>query len=49
VERDGQKVEMAVLKGGSYMTTKDALRCSNRLLDEVDFGHPDYGFRCVRN
>lgn len=49
VERDGQKVEMGVLKGGSYMTSRDALRCSNRLLDEVDFGHPDYGFRCVRD
>lgn len=49
VERDGKPVEMAVLKGGSYMTTQDALRCSNRLLDEVDLAHPDYGFRCVRD
>lgn len=49
VERDGQKVEMAVLKGGSYLTSKEALRCSNRLVDEIEFDHVDYGFRCVRD
>ncbi|MBI2899076.1 MAG: SUMF1/EgtB/PvdO family nonheme iron enzyme [Planctomycetes bacterium] len=46
---NGKKVEMGVLKGGSFMTTKEALRCSNRLLDEPDLGHPDYGFRCVKD
>jgi formylglycine-generating enzyme required for sulfatase activity len=48
-ETNGTKKEYGVLKGGSYMTTKEALRCSNRLLDEPDFGHPDYGFRCAKD
>lgn len=48
-EIDGQKTELAVLKGGSFMTSQVALRCANRLLDDPDFGHPDYGFRCVKD
>ncbi len=48
-EIDGQKTELGVLKGGSFMTSQKALRCANRLLDDADFGHPDYGFRCVKD
>ncbi len=49
VEEKGVKVERAVLKGGSFMTSKGALRCSNRLLDAPILSHPDTGFRCVRD
>ncbi len=49
VEEEGKKVEMMVLKGGSFMTSKEALRCSNRLLDPPMVTHPDTGFRCVRD
>ena len=45
----GPGVEFRVLKGGSFMTSKTALRCSNVYLENPAFGHPDVGFRCARD
>jgi serine/threonine-protein kinase len=36
-----------IVKGGSFLTRKQALRCSNRMLEEPDMAHLDLGFRCV--
>jgi len=40
---------LRALKGGSYLYPKAAARCANVLVDEPAFGHPDTGFRCVRD
>jgi formylglycine-generating enzyme required for sulfatase activity len=45
VEKDG--VKWRVLKGGSFMTPKDAVRSSNRLLEDPEMAHHDAGFRCA--
>ncbi len=46
--KTGESV-MRVLKGGSFMTTKEACRAANRLVDDPLVGHHDAGFRCVRD
>ncbi len=38
-----------VLKGGSFMTSKAALRCANVYPENPKLGHPDVGFRCARD
>jgi formylglycine-generating enzyme required for sulfatase activity len=40
--------EGRVLKGGSFMTDKRAIRASNLYPEDPTLGHPDVGFRCVR-
>lgn len=40
-------VSRRVVKGGSFATTKEAVRCSNRLLEDPELGHHDLGFRCA--
>jgi formylglycine-generating enzyme required for sulfatase activity len=46
---DGQPVTYHVLKGGSFLTHKEACRSFVRLLEEPDIRHMDVGFRCVRD
>ncbi len=41
--------EFRVLKGGSFMTPQKAVRCANVYADDPRLGHPDVGFRCVRD
>jgi formylglycine-generating enzyme required for sulfatase activity len=43
------KTTFQVLKGGSFMTKKEALRCSNIMLENPKMFHPDVGFRCVKD
>jgi len=38
-----------VLKGGSFMTSRAALRCANVYPENPRLGHPDVGFRCARD
>jgi formylglycine-generating enzyme required for sulfatase activity len=38
-----------VLKGGSFMTPKAALRCANVYPEDPALAHPDVGFRCARD
>lgn len=42
-------VEFRVLKGGSFMTPRKALRCANVCFDDPRLPHPDVGFRCARD
>jgi formylglycine-generating enzyme required for sulfatase activity len=49
IDKDGKSVNMVVVKGGSFMTAKEALRSSNRLVEHPLLAHPDTGFRCVRD
>ena len=37
-----------VLRGGSFNTGPDALRCANRAAHVPEFYNPNVGFRCVR-
>lgn len=46
---DGKKTVFNVIKGGSFMTPRDALRCANRALEEPDMAQQDLGFRCVKD
>jgi formylglycine-generating enzyme required for sulfatase activity len=39
--------EFRILKGGSFMTDRRALRCANVYPEDPRLGHPDVGFRCV--
>jgi len=41
--------EFRVLKGGSFMTPAKAIRCANAYPEDPTLGHPDVGFRCVRD
>ena len=41
--------EFRVLKGGSFMTPARAIRCANAYPEDPTLGHPDVGFRCVRD
>lgn len=43
----GRREEFRVLKGGSFMTDRRALRCANVYAEDPRLGHPDVGFRCV--
>jgi formylglycine-generating enzyme required for sulfatase activity len=51
VPRKGGKEgpEFRILKGGSFMTPKDAVRCANVYAEDPRLGHPDVGFRCARD
>ena len=49
IDKDGKSENMVVVKGGSFMTAKEALRSSNRLVEHPLLAHPDTGFRCVRD
>jgi formylglycine-generating enzyme required for sulfatase activity len=46
---DGAPVPYQVLKGGSFLTMKEACRGFVRLLEEPEIRHMDVGFRCVRD
>ncbi|MBI3856508.1 MAG: SUMF1/EgtB/PvdO family nonheme iron enzyme [Planctomycetes bacterium] len=41
--------EFRILKGGSFMTPKKALRCANVYAEDPRLPHPDVGFRCARD
>lgn len=42
-----REVEFRILKGGSFMTDRRALRCANVYAEDPQLGHPDVGFRCA--
>lgn len=46
-DKDGR--ELAVVKGGSFLTPRNSLRSSNRLLEEPSLKLIDVGFRCVKD
>jgi formylglycine-generating enzyme required for sulfatase activity len=41
--------EFRILKGGSFTTPQKAIRSSNVYAEDPRLGHPDVGFRCVRD
>ena len=45
------KLEMKriLTKGGSFMTSKDGITASSRLLEEPSVVMPDTGFRCAKD
>jgi formylglycine-generating enzyme required for sulfatase activity len=44
-----REVEFRILKGGSFATYQRAIRASNLYPENPALGHPDVGFRCVRD
>ncbi|OHB74159.1 MAG: hypothetical protein A2Z34_03835 [Planctomycetes bacterium RBG_16_59_8] len=49
VARDESNREWAVVKGGSFTATKEAVRSSNRMTEDPSVSLPDLGFRCVKD
>ena len=45
----GKSEDFRVLKGGSFMTPARAIRCATVYPEDPTLGHPDVGFRCVRD
>lgn len=45
----GKDEVFRVLKGGSFMTSAKAIRCATVYPEDPTLGHPDVGFRCVRD
>jgi formylglycine-generating enzyme required for sulfatase activity len=37
-----------ILKGGSFLSKAKAVRCANNYPEDPALGHPDVGFRCVK-
>ena len=46
---DGRETNYRILKGGSFMTSKDGITASSRLLEEPSVVMPDTGFRCAKD
>jgi hypothetical protein len=45
----GKPEVFRILKGGSFMTSAKAIRCATVYPEDPTLGHPDVGFRCVRD
>jgi len=41
--------EFRILKGGSFMTPINAVRCSDSYAENPKLAHPDVGFRCAKD
>jgi len=42
-------LKLRLVRGGSYKSNADELRCACRMFWDPDFPKPDIGFRCVQS